>query len=381
MFLSLFIYTFTAISLYILADNARRRYGNYRQNATLLKPEYIISFLIFGFVVGARYRVGVDHLSYLEYFNSMSLPVPSKDMEPLFYAITWLFANSGLHYFFYFAFWGILQLYLVYYSFKDYRFVIPFAALYLMLGPFFFDWMNIMRQSIAVCAFTALIQYINNRKLLPFVVGVALLSMIHKSALICIPLYFIVYLPEFYQKRNLSLILYFFSILIGMSVPSINLTPLQLVMDITGYDNYNLEMTLTDEHAFAMAWGPRRLSMLFVDVVVISFFPIVYKEYGLDTKWRVFFSLFFVGACLYNIVSGISGFLVRPLNYLLIFRIPLVGLLLYYTRYKKQLVFLLLILCACTFTYIGVYTGYRNPSDLAAESCLYKFFFDAPPIH
>ena len=118
MFLSLSVYTFTALGLYILADNARRRYGDIGRKANLHLTEYVMSFLIFGFVVGARYRVGVDHLSYLEYFNSMNLGNPSKDLEPLFYAITWLFAKSGLHYFFYFAFWGILQLYFVYKSFR-----------------------------------------------------------------------------------------------------------------------------------------------------------------------------------------------------------------------------------------------------------------------
>ena len=135
---------------------------------------------------------------------------------------------------------------------------------------------------------------------------------------------------------------------------------------------------MSENHSFAQAWGPRRLSMVAVDLIVICYFASLYKRYQLDGKWKLFFSLFFIGTCLYNIVSGISGFLVRPLNYLLVFKIPLVGLMLYYTKQKKPLIFLLLILCACTFTYIGVYTAFRSPGDAAAETCLYKFFFDAP---
>lgn len=377
MILSLFIYTLTAFFLYQLAYSAHRRYGNVGVNVGLWRPEYVISFLLFAFVVGARYRVGVDHLSYLDYFNSISmdLPQPTKNLEPLFYAITWLFAKSGLHYFFYFAFWGFLQLYFIYYAFKDYRFVIPFAAVYIILGPIFFDWMNIMRQSVAVCAFAALSYFIINRKIYPYICSIMILSLIHKSALICLPLYFISYIPEFYNKRRQMQFIFFLSILIGISVPSINFIPLQDVMNLIGYDNYNIELTMSADQTFASAWGPRRLSMLIIDFAIIYFFPIVYKKFNLGKKWNLFFTFFFIGACLYNVVSGISGFLVRPLNYLLIFRIPLVGLILYYTSHKKQLAFLFLLLCACSFTYIGVYSGAHNPSDYAAESCLYKFFF------
>lgn len=377
MILSLFVYTFMAFCLYQLADSARKKYGSVGKNTSLTRSEYIVSFLLFAFVVGARYRVGVDHLSYLDYFNSirMDLPQTTKNLEPLFYAITWLFAKSGLHYFFYFAFWGFLQLYFIYYAFKDSRFVIPFAAIYIILGPIFFDWMNIMRQSVAVCAFAALSYYIAKRKIYPFICSILILSLIHKSAILCLPLYFISYIPEFYNKRRQMQIIFGASVFIGISIPSIHFLPLQEVMNLIGYDNYNIEMTMSEDHSFSSAWGPRRLSMLVVDFAIIYFFPTICKKYNLAQKWNLFFTFFFIGACLYNVVSGISGFLVRPLNYLLIFRIPLVGLILYYTSQKKPLAFLLLLLCACTFTYIGVYTGSHNPSDHAAESCLYKFFF------
>lgn len=374
MLVSIFVYGFTALSLFLLAKSASRN-----RDKGFGAFEYVLSFIIFGIVVGARYRVGVDHLSYLEYYNSINLHTTTKNLETGFYAITWLFSTLGLHYFFYFAFWGILQLYLVYRSFQGNRFALAFSALYIMLGPIFFDWMNIMRQSIAVCAFACLIPYIKDHKLFRYVIAILLISLIHKSALICLPLFFLGYIKDFHSRTKLTISLFIISIIVGVGVPSIDFLPLQEIANFIGYDNYNIEMTLSGDTTYAAGWGPRRLSMVIVDFFIIYYFPIIRKRYNLSDIWTVFFTFFFIGSCLYNVVSGISGFLVRPLNYLLIFRIHLVGLLLYYTYYKDRSVFLLLLLFACTFTLIGVYSGYQNPADYAAESCLYKFFFFENP--
>ena len=106
---SFIVYGFTALTLYLLSKNATKReyylYQSSRKKLSLWNSEYILLLTIFALVVGMRYNVGVDYLTYLEeYLNLQNDRNTIRDsFEPGFLFITKLFAKLGIHYTFYFS--------------------------------------------------------------------------------------------------------------------------------------------------------------------------------------------------------------------------------------------------------------------------------------
>ena len=61
----------------------------------------------------------------------------------------------------------------IYYALKDRKFLLPYVALCIMLNSaFFLNWMNGIRQCVAICAFVFLIKFIVERKLFKYIIGV-----------------------------------------------------------------------------------------------------------------------------------------------------------------------------------------------------------------
>ena len=157
MFLSFFVYTFTALGLFLLARivSLRESYliqarGQTLQFCTL---EIMLSICLFAFIAGARYETGVDHLSYLqEYLNLQTTGDTRREtFESGFLFVSKLFAQSGVHFFFYFAFWAALQIGFVYYALRNNKYLLPFVGLCIMLGPYYLSWMNGIRQFYLCC--------------------------------------------------------------------------------------------------------------------------------------------------------------------------------------------------------------------------------------
>ena len=153
---SITIYVLTAWILYLLA----RPYANLGEANTFWTKGMIWSVIVFASIAGARYNVGVD---YMGYFNSYDELLSGKEMyrddfEIGFLSISRFLAFFGLHFFFFFALWAALQIGFVYSALKDSRYIIPYVALCIMLGPYFLNWMNGIRQTVVACAFVWAVQ-------------------------------------------------------------------------------------------------------------------------------------------------------------------------------------------------------------------------------
>ena len=386
MFLSFFVYTFTALGLFLLARNVslRESYliqarGQTLQFCTL---EIMLSICLFAFIAGARYETGVDHLTYLrEYLNLQTTGVTGREtFESGFLFISKFFAQSGVHFFFYFAFWAALQIGFVYYALRNNKYLLPFVGLCIMLGPYYLSWMNGIRQCVAACAFIYAVEFIEKKKFWHYIIFILLLSFIHRSAIILLPIYFLFYVKwdNLLHRRKTNIIILICCVILGSTPSWLHfVNSLENVLYLLGYEGYadRLEM-MTTENLRTMAWGPSRLSIFLSEVLIIWFYPALKDYFKGDRKVEMYFFLFLIGDCLYNLFANTSHIFLRPIEYFTLFRLPLTAYLLYYFYKKKKLfLFFALIVLACSNAYISVYKAIARPTELS-DCSLYKFFWD-----
>ena len=166
MILSFAVYLILACSLYILAKQIvikdRVLLRTTGSNAPFWDLPTILSILIFALICGVRYNVGVDNLSYIRQYTHLQQTgnLSRDNFEPLFGAVANICASLNLHFSIFMGFWAGLQLFFVYYSMRRDKYLLPFLALFIVLGPTFLSWTNGLRQTVVICIFTFLIEYI-----------------------------------------------------------------------------------------------------------------------------------------------------------------------------------------------------------------------------
>ena len=94
-----------------------------------------------------------------------------------------------VHYFYYFALFAFVQLFLLLYSLKKEAFLWPFLILSLFGGHFFIDWMNAMRQEMAACIMLFGVNFIISRNPLKYLACVIFAIGFHISAVIFLAVY------------------------------------------------------------------------------------------------------------------------------------------------------------------------------------------------
>ena len=376
---SILVYTITAVLLYIFAQSAVANEKLSQRPNRFWTTEIVLSILLFGFISGARYGVGVDHLSYLDIYQRVQnhISLSRESLEPGFLFITRLFASSGLHYFFYFAFWGILQISFIYYALKDRKYLLPYVALAIMLNSgYFLEWMNGIRQCVVACASVFLIQYILDKKPAKYIISLLLLSLIHKSAVLLIPLYLLVYNKLPFDRKYLNLTILMAFVVLGMIPSWLHLmTNFANLLAMIGYDSYaaRIELMVT-ENLRMTAWGPSRISNFLTGVAIIWYYPQMKEFYKYDRYLPIYFLLFFAGICLYNAFVNTSHIFLRPIEYLTIFKLPMVAYLLYYLKHSNNKMFLIIAVLVFSQIYFEIYKAVALPS-VASKFTLYKFFF------
>lgn len=388
MFESIFVYTITALLLYALASSLAIRDAYSKrvchQQVHFGSIEVVISILLFGFIAGARYNVGVDHLTYLsEYLSIQNVGYTVRDtFEIGFLSIMRLFASSGLHYFFFFAFCGMVQIFFIYYALKDRKFLLPYIALNIMLGAYFLDWMNGIRQCIVICLFVFLVKFIIEKNFIKYALGILIASTIHRSAWILLPVYFLFIKEYSLSNRNFNICILLACVVAGMTPSWLSIvTQVEGLLSLLDYDFYaeNIEL-MVEENLRQTAWGPSRIGIFTIDILLILFYPKVKNEFKCDKYLSVYFILFFIGTCWYNLFVNTSHIFLRPVSYFTIFRLPLTAYLLYYLKQKREWVMFSSV-CLLVFTYIYfiIYKSVYMPVKIS-DTNLYRFFFEMQPI-
>ena len=133
-------------------------WASYRERCTptygyhklsFLYPEVLLLLFPFAIIFGCRYNVGVDYPHYLEDY----LWGADRDFEPIFAWVNDNMSSLGIHYAYFFSLWAFIQVFFIFYTFKNQRYLFPYIAFFLIIGSYYLSMMNIIRQQLAACIF------------------------------------------------------------------------------------------------------------------------------------------------------------------------------------------------------------------------------------
>lgn len=387
MLLSLLVYSLTGAILFYLGWHVNRREQQLLMNNGELLPFYsweiLLSLFIFAVVAGARYHTGYDHAMYLDQYLYLQKTgdFSRHNFEYGFEWISKVFACCHIHYFFYFAFWALLQIGFLYYGLRNHKHLLCWVGLGIMCGSYFLGWMNSVRQSVVVCLFVAIIPLIMNRKFLIYFWVVVLAAFIHKSALLLLPLYLLAYccIEEKVYNRYVLIGVLAGSVIFGMVFGAIHWEKYlsnNILLDLTGYSNYS---NLNDPNVAGkfriLNWGPSRITILFSNVLMIWFYPQLKLHFKNDKLLPYFFILAFIGMCLSNLLMNTSHFILRPVEYFTIFYLIIGSYLIsYFFNTKKFLVGTIFFLAFYSQFLINCFKAIYYPIP-ENQPFLYHFFF------
>lgn len=343
MIFSILCYLIAGLSLAFWGHQASLRYQRLdRTNSLDVQSNEFIIILILTFFLffGLRSETtGVDTPSYIKSYETFgkSGTFVVENIEPAFKWIIILYSSLKIPTWIFLGTFGLIEIIFVLLSIRNQHFLYPYVCAYIILGPIFLLWANGMRQCVASCIFLYSIVFIEKRNWLKYFIYILVGTLMHKSAIILIPLYWLLRYKLFPKNNYLRIIILLTSVLIGQSKSWIsNIDVISNGLTLLGYDEYsdNLEILLSEDRQ--MAFGPSRITQLVVAVWVIWKMPMIIKKLKMPQKYVIYFSLYFVGSCLYNIFANTSHIFLRPIEYFTVTGIVLVPLLLYYEVNKKH---------------------------------------------
>lgn len=380
MLLSIVVYTTLALSLFALGWHAHRReqrlMATKGKHLAFFSWEIVLSILLFACVAGARYHTGYDHAMYLhQYQFFQKYCFFTRDFEPLFMWVTQLMSSAHLHYFFYFALWAALQIGLIYYACRYSKFLLPWLGLYLMLGPFFLDWMNTMRQGVCECAFVFAVEFIQKRKFWPYLLVIATAALIHKSAILMLPLYLINKQPTINIKW--AFVLMAVAVALGFVTSWLKLFDgISSLLSNFGSVRYaDALQRLSDNGGRMVHWGPVRIMNLIIPCLIVAFYPKVKEHFAKEKLFPYYVLMVIIWFCVNNILVNTTVFMTRPFEYFKIFTLVANAYLLAYFFKTKRWAWLV-VLCLLSFSnaYIDVTKAVAVPTEVNA-TFLYHFCF------
>ncbi|MBR5087627.1 MAG: EpsG family protein [Muribaculaceae bacterium] len=363
----------TGSILFILGWHVNKREQQLEQHGEEKLPffcwEIMLSLFIFAVVAGARYHTGFDHAMYLEQYEHLQKTgeFSRQNFEFGFEWISKIFAFFHIHYFFYFAFWALLQIGFLYFGLRNHKHLLCWVGLGIMCGSYFLGWMNSVRQSVVVCLFVALVSLIKERKFLPYFIIIIAAAFIHKSALLMLPVFLLTFVNVDAKVPNQWLLLTVVAafVLLGMKPFWINyFNDYQWFLNLTGYENYgNLDDPNVGGQLRTLNWGPSRVSILLANVLIIWYYGNLKAFFKNDKLLPFFFWLAFIGMCLSNLLMNTTHYILRPIEYFTIFYLVMGSyLMVYFVKNKKYRLAILLSFLLYSHFLVNIYKAVYMPS-------------------
>lgn len=379
MFQSFFVYSFIGFCLFVLGTIANKKQLS-NNSMEVCTPfwtfEIVASIMLFAFISGVRWNVGVDYLAYLDnYLKIQYSGYTNFEKELGFDFLTNLLAGSGVHFSVYFGLLAFLQIFFIYKTFSNERYLFPFLGLMVLFGPEYLSWMNGMRQMLVATAFVWSIPFIRKRQFLNYFIFVAIASLFHKSATMLLIFYFIPN-KDYFKNRMLTLGLVVATLYLGNNNFWIDsLKNLGTLLDFIGYNKYSEGIVTLIEEEQLRNIGPRRLVIILVALITIWFSPQL-KERFAATNFLSYYNLAVLGFLLYNLLGNTHHIFIRPIGYLTIFSVVTSSYLLAYLKEistKGYLAFFLVFLTCLAYMPLSIVTQNGKGSK---DYTNYKFFWD-----
>lgn len=321
---------------------------------------------IFTLVIGLRYDVGNDYVSYKGFFSNPHL---FPKMEYGFTYINKFFHYMGFHFSTIFILGALLEILFFVRAFQNFKYVLPWSFFFLFTTLALFNWDNILRQSIAFCIFLYAVRFINERKIIPYALCIVLAGAFHKSAYPLGIFYFVLPL-KIKDDKWLQYVIYFASFAAGAFLKDFLFSNIGGIASIAGFGDSADEM----EFLKTVEWNNSKNSMgiatfiwMFLDISCIWLYEKM-KRIHSDIGFDLYYKLFFIGIVLQNCIGG--TYLDRLNMYFLPFRVVIYGFFMYNFNQKKDVIYKVPIIGFCFLTFAlcmwAIYNG-------AAKCSPYEF--------
>lgn len=304
-------------------------------------------------IAGLRWDTGTDWENYLYYFRIINTrPLGETGMEFGYELIVRFFrffiSSEYTHFLFFFSFLIISTTYYAVYKLSPY----PLFSLFLLLTYSLVGSGFGVRQDLAICLTLLSTIFIIERNLLRFLIFVCLAALIHNSALIFIPAYWIF---EFrWSKYSVVFMLIALIIIAVLSKFIIGYFG-SIVSDYK--TNLYLEMSVESADPIrALIKGLINRSVILLIVIPFLFKSPIHKEsyYGLV-------NLYIIGVIIFMIVTPINPIFNRLARFYEIYQIILLPMAYFYSsRYSKLIILFVLV----SISIIKFNTVIQNDVDL-----------------
>lgn len=143
-------------------------------------------------VAGIRYNVGQDYLyTYVPYFNNLLYGFVNENIEKGFYFLNKLIQLFTTDYAWLFIVCSVIFFHYIFKAIKE-QSPMPTMSIFLLVGTtYYFIFLNAMRQMMAIAIFLYAIKFIKERNFKKYLLYIVLASLIHKSVLLLLPIYFL----------------------------------------------------------------------------------------------------------------------------------------------------------------------------------------------
>jgi hypothetical protein len=312
------------LSVFMLLNLETNQFKNVSNNKKIIcssKSYNFVFFILFIYwtcLIGLQFEVGTDYNSYRKIFTTGSFY--RGNYEILFNQFSNFLMRNNIHYQFGFIVIALINFFCFFLFLRNIELSNNniFVFLFFFVSTSFYNQTNGLRQYTAAFLFLFSIWYVYKKKIIPYILLIILASLIHRSALILLPIYFLAKL-----RLSRRFLLYFLIIAFIISFFSIDKLFLLIIQNLEIFSIY-------EGLLYREVINSSRIINLITKYIFIPFYllSLIYYK-NLSRKNKFFFRIGFIS---YSIkIMFLSTYFVRRLS--IYFDILLIFPLYYFILY------------------------------------------------
>ena len=329
----------------------------------------MISIIFWWIILAFRYMIGWDYYSYSKLYYSVE--IDDMYIDKSFIILSIIFRNLGFDYQIIFIVYASAMFFFIYKGlmyYKDKQIVA--WGLFILLPMGYFNAMGYIRQALAVSIFFWSIRFIVQKKLIKYILSILLASCIHFSALILLPVYYLIKIK--YKAYMHFLLCGVMFILAYFNITADLISYVLGVLDLR-YLNYMQRIARSPSIGNIMFFLGVWLMVFVNSIITKSFNKTQYEiiKINLCTMCIVFMCVFYFDYVFLRLKDYFS----------IIFIAALSDIIITYKKYQKIIVFNLIYLVAMSYFFITWIHVAENPSDAlglipSSTNIKYEFNFN-----
>ena len=374
---SFIVYGLMLLFMIILGINtSNNKSRNIEVNSSFWDKNTIGIILIFAVISGLRYDVGVDHLNYLFSYEELLKRKSTYygEIEIGYFLMLDLFASIKAHYVWLFGFIAFVQITFILKAFEDERYLYPFLIFVIITSGIYFTMMNEIRQTIAWAILIYAVRFGNRHGIIKYALLTFIATLFHQSALLLIPIFFIlISSKDFFTKIWLQILLLLSAMLLSSSNSwNYLMKQISLAINLLNYsEKYgNIDSRISIwQHEYEQGFRYYGTAIIFIAIIIYSK---KMKAYFTANTFIKYYNLFFIGVLLYFITYQ-NTLMQRPARYFTSMQFVISSYFLFYLwKYRRKSYLNLATLIIIILVHLGIFIAFVA-SD---HHTYYQFFWE-----